>query len=499
MRKLKTHGVWYGLIFTVAAALFIIGLSAPFFLEARLQDYLWQVGIDCFGGLICAALYYGCIRQESAGIKAFRFLIILVCFSFVINELIWYTVLVPEYRMFCFTVCLLSKLTDLGMIYFFYHYVKKTLGFEGKLATFTAKIIPVLLVAQTIVMLINIFTPLTFTVDAAGMYRDTDIYVIEEVFLAVASVLTTVLIFLSHNPTNQKVAALTFVVLPLIEYAILGGSFAEAAQYGIILTSLIVMYCIIFNDKSSKLAATQSELNMATEIQANALPSICPDFAGKAEYELFASMNPAKEVGGDFYDFFMIDSDHLCVLIADVSGKGVPAALFMMTAKTMIKDYALTQGSTSETFTAVNARLCEGNEAGMFATAWIGVLDLRTMTLQYTNAGHNYPVLLRKDQPCEMIKDRHGLFLAGMEFTRYKQSEITLAPGDRILLYTDGVVEAHNRVKELYGEERLQTVLDGARNCTGEKTLERIFDDVNEFAAEVPQFDDITMVVLTIK
>ena len=210
-------------------------------------------------------------------------------------------------------------------------------------------------------------------------------------------------------------------------------------------------------------------------------------------------MHPAKEVGGDFYDFFMIDENHLCVLIADVSGKGVPAALFMMTAKTMIKDYALTKDSTSETFTAVNARLCEGNEAGMFATAWIGILDTRTMTMQYTNAGHNYPVLLRKGQPCELIKDRHGLFLAGMEFTRYKQSEIQLAPGDRILLYTDGVVEAHNHAKELYGEDRLQQVLDGARDCTGEKTLDRIFDDVNEFAAEVPQFDDITMVVLTIK
>jgi serine phosphatase RsbU (regulator of sigma subunit) len=171
----------------------------------------------------------------------------------------------------------------------------------------------------------------------------------------------------------------------------------------------------------------------------------------------------------------------------------------MMTAKTLIKGYAMTKRSTSETFTTVNARLCENNDEGMFATAWIGILDTRTMTLQYTNAGHNYPFLQRRGQPCEEMKTVHGLFLAGLEFTKYKQSEITLAPGDRLLLYTDGVVEAHDRSNGLYGEERLQKVLEGAADCPGEQTLERIFDDVNEFAAEVPQFDDITMVVLTIK
>ena len=135
----------------------------------------------------------------------------------------------------------------------------------------------------------------------------------------------------------------------------------------------------------------------------------------------------------------------------------------------------------------------------MFATAWIGILDTRTMTLQYTNAGHNYPMLQRRGQPCEEIKKNHGLFLAGMDFTRYKQGEIQLAPGDRLLLFTDGVVEAHDRENGLYGEDRLKAVFDSARDCPGEQVLERIFDDVNEYAAGVPQFDDITMVIMTNK
>lgn len=499
VQKLKKNSVWCWLIFTVAAALFILGFSTPFFTEERLQDYLWEIGIDCMGGLICAALYYGCIRQESAGIKAFRILIVLESFSFVINEMIYYTAGVPEYRTLCFAVCLLSKLADLWLIYFFYQYVRKTLGFEGKLAALTAKIIPVLLVAQTLVLLINIYQPLTFMIDAEGMYRDTDIYVIEEVFLAVASVLTTILIFLSHNPINQKVAALTFVVLPLLEYAMLGGSFAEAAQYGIILTSLIIMYCIIFNDQSNKLAATQSELNIASKIQADALPPVAPEFEGHPEINLRGSMNTAKEVGGDFYDYFAIDENRICFLIADVSGKGTPAALFMMTAKTMIKDYALTHDSTAEIYTAVNARLCENNDEGMFATSWIGILDTRTMTLQYTNAGHNYPVLQQKGQPCELIEAVHGLFLAGMDFTQYRQAELTLAPGDRLLLYTDGVTEAHDREKRLYGTERLLRILESNADAAGEQVLERVLDDIGTFADGVPQFDDITMVILTVK
>lgn len=245
--------------------------------------------------------------------------------------------------------------------------------------------------------------------------------------------------------------------------------------------------------------AVETDLRIASTIQLDALPDVAPEFPDYPGINLRGSMNTAREVGGDFYDYFPIDENRLCFLIADVSGKGTPAALFMMTAKTMIKDYALNLESTSEIFTAVNERLCEGNEAGMFATAWIGIIDKRTMTLQYTNAGHNYPLLQRKGQPCEIIKKTHGLFLAGMEFTRYRQEEIQLEPGDRLLLYTDGVVEAHNRNNELYGDDRLKNKLDSVRDLSGEQVLESIFVDVNEYAAEVPQFDDITMVILSIE
>ena len=252
-------------------------------------------------------------------------------------------------------------------------------------------------------------------------------------------------------------------------------------------------------DNRARVEAVKSDLRMASKIQTGALPPASPEFSCYPDLELRCSISTAGEVGGDFYDYFPINEKRLCFLIADVSGKGAPAALFMMTTKTMIKDYSLNLTGTAEIFTAVNARVCEVNKAGMFVTAWIGILDTETLTLQYTNAGHNYPLLKRRKQPCEIIKKVHGLFLGGMDFTKYGQNEIQLEPGDRLLLYTDGVVEAHDRDNKLYGDERLKSMLDSTGDLPGDQVLERIFTDVNEYAAGVPQFDDITMVVLSVK
>lgn len=252
-------------------------------------------------------------------------------------------------------------------------------------------------------------------------------------------------------------------------------------------------------DAQTKFEAVEADLRIAAKIQADALPAMAPEFAEHLELNLRAFMNTAKEVGGDFYDYFPIDENRLCFLIADVSGKGTPAALFMMTAKTVIKDYALTHGNTAEIFTEVNNRLCEGNEANMFATAWIGILDFRTKKLQYTNAGHNFPMLKRKGEPVEMIEKKHGIILAAMEDHPYGQSEIQLHTGDRLVLYTDGVTEAHSKTKELYGEERLMKVIDDNADVNGDTLINHLNEDLEKFAYGVQQFDDITVMVLTLK
>ncbi|MCR4845838.1 MAG: serine/threonine-protein phosphatase [Eubacterium sp.] len=252
-------------------------------------------------------------------------------------------------------------------------------------------------------------------------------------------------------------------------------------------------------DLTESTARIGAELELAEKIQRDMLPIIFPTFSEQKEYDLYATMTTAREVGGDFYDFFKIDDDHLGLVIADVSGKGIPAAMFMMTAKTTIKDYALTNKDTAEIFTIANQRLCENNKAEMFATAWIGILNIKTMILQYTNAGHNYPLIMRKNSPCEFLSDSHGLFLAGLDDTEYDKSEIRLSSGDRLLLYTDGVTEAHGQNKTIYGDDQLKKVLNETASEKGEIVLSRFLEDVNRFTEGIDQFDDITMTILTIK
>ena len=492
IKKLKDIKT-YGLIFTILSTLFVITLSAPFFIEERLQPYLYNAGIDSMGALICTALFYGCIRQDGSGIKHFRLLIVSVCASFVVNEIISYSVRVPDYRMLCYVSCLVSKLIDLAMIYLFYLYVRETLGFEGKLASVAKKLIPILLVVQTLILLSNTITPVTFTVTAKGVYQDTDIYVIEEIFLAVTSILTTVMIFMSNNPIGQKAAALTFVFLPLVEYAMLGGSFGEASQYSVILMSLIVMYCVISNYKSRKLTATETELNMAADIQIGSLPAVFPD---RPEFDLYASMDPAKEVGGDFYDFFMIDDDHLALVIADVSGKGVPAALFMMSSKILINDHAIMGGSPAEILERVNKQVYANNKAHMFVTVWLGILEIGTGKLTTASAGHEYP-MININGKYEMLKDKHGLAVGATGISKYKDTEIQLKNGDSIFVYTDGVAEATDANNELFGTDRTVEALNAVpEGASQQEVLAGVRVAVDAFVKEAPQFDDLTMVGL---
>ncbi len=241
-----------------------------------------------------------------------------------------------------------------------------------------------------------------------------------------------------------------------------------------------------------------TELNVATKIQASMLPCIFPAFPDRPELDIYATMNPAKEVGGDFYDFFLTDENHLALVMADVSGKGVPAALFMVIAKTLIKNHAQTGQGPAEVFTNVNRQLCENNEAGMFVTAWMGLLDLRTGALSYANAGHNKPLVKKKDGAYQWLETRPGFVLAGMEDIRYRQAELTLEKGDRIYLYTDGVTEALNPALELFSDPRLQEVLNsqGMQGVSVEVLLRKMKEEIDLFAQGAEQADDITMLAL---
>ncbi len=240
-----------------------------------------------------------------------------------------------------------------------------------------------------------------------------------------------------------------------------------------------------------------AELNVATQIQADMLPGIFPPFPDRKEFELYATMDPAKEVGGDFYDFFMIDEDHLALVMADVSGKGVPAALFMVIAKTLIKNRTLmgNYSGPADVLADVNNQLCEGNSAELFVTVWLGILTISTGDLVYASAGHEYPAFYKKGQGFVLQKIKQALPLAAMEGCRGKDHTAKLEKGDMLYLYTDGVTEATNARDELFGENRMLESITGHAEEDLKSMLENVRKDIDAFVDGAPQFDDLTMLV----
>ena len=236
-----------------------------------------------------------------------------------------------------------------------------------------------------------------------------------------------------------------------------------------------------------------TELNLATRIQSNMLPNTFPAFPERAEFDIYASMDPAKEVGGDFYDFFLVDDDHLCMVMADVSGKGVPAALFMMASKIILANNAKLGKSPAQILTDTNETICANNREEMFVTVWLGILELSTGKLTAANAGHEYPVLRAPNGGFELFKDRHGFVIGGMDGMIYREYELQMELGSKLFLYTDGVPEATNAENELFGAERMLEALNADADASPEKILGQVRAAVDGFVREAEQFDDLTM------
>lgn len=305
-----------------------------------------------------------------------------------------------------------------------------------------------------------------------------------------------------------RVPALSYVLFLAVRYtldtygitllSVDPGSFLMAL---IIITCLLAIYLLMFWSifrailASASSAKVKAELDVASKIQLSALPTSF-DIGKEKGVDIFANMHPAKEVGGDFYDFFFVDEDHLAVLIADVSGKGVPAALFMMGGRAMIRNQLLLGLDPSEILKRSNNELAENNKEGMFITAFLGILDVKSGHFSYSNAGHNVPFICHADGMVEPVALHHGFVLAGMKNIRYRRQEMDFLPGDKLVLYTDGVTEATNAAYDMYEEKRLTQVLEKSVNEDVEQTVHAISESIDTFVAGAEQADDITMVVV---
>ncbi|WP_197029543.1 PP2C family protein-serine/threonine phosphatase [Butyrivibrio sp. AE3004] len=265
-----------------------------------------------------------------------------------------------------------------------------------------------------------------------------------------------------------------------------------ATSFGSMITEL-EEHMINLQKVTAEKERIDADLSIANKIQADMLPKIFPAFPDRTDIDIYATMDPAKEVGGDFYDFFLIDDTHLALVIADVSGKGVPAALFMVIAKTLIKNRLQTGEAPAEALAHVNNQLCEGNDAELFVTVWAAVIDLKTGDALEVNAGHEYPAIRRRGGSYELVKTKHSPAVATIEGLKFRQTEFHMNPGDSLYVYTDGVTEATDTQNELFGEQRVLDALNRNPDAAPRDLLPAMKKEIDDFVGEAPQFDDITM------
>ena len=361
------------------------------------------------------------------------------------------------------------------------------------------------IICHVVIMVVNLFTGMCYVFDEMNVYHRSGGYLLSNLFILLMLILDICLLVKYRDNFNAHIrpAFWIYIIAPIVAIAI--QAFSRSIQLIILATvgAAVYMSRVIMRDLMNKYenqektaARIGAELNMATDIQASQLPRLFPAFPNRPEFDVFASMTPAKEVGGDFYDFFLVDEDHIGLVMADVSGKGVPAALFMMISRVLIKSRLQNGESPGEALQNVNEQLCENNDTGLFVTVWAAVLDVKTGKGLAVNAGHEHPAVRRAGGQYELVTYRHSPAVATMEGIPFKEHEFELAPGDSLFVYTDGVAEATNANNELFGNERMLEALNRNPDAMPEQVLSGVMDGINEFVAGAEQFDDITMLCL---
>lgn len=385
------------------------------------------------------------------------------------------------------------------MTYLFWRYVISYLDLRQREIRIVNAFMGLGLLGAIILRIVNLGFGFYFYISADGQYHRGPLYLLSDLYAYAGMVLTLFLIFLARKRFKiyQVVILYLYAFFPLAAGILAIFTFGLSISSPVIMLVLLLMYCVLNVIQSRERSISENELHMATTIQTGMLPHTFPPFPDRPEFDLHASTNPAKEVGGDFYDFYMPDDNHLVITIADVSGKGIPAALMMMVTKTLIKNRGLTDfRDCAKILSSVNEQFCENNELDMFVTVYIGVLTLSTGEYRYANAGHEYPAISKNGNRFELIKEHHSPPLGCMEGIVYEEHKTILSPGDIIYLYTDGVTEANDNKHELYGEQRMISALNLPFN--GDVTLlnKNISDSILRFSGGAEQFDDITMLSL---
>ncbi|WP_408071196.1 PP2C family protein-serine/threonine phosphatase [Butyrivibrio sp. JL13D10] len=485
------------MVFVCAQLIFVRGIN-------NLKPiYVFNISGDIFGMLMGAVLFICClidVQKTGANLKWLFYLLNAAFLGLFTDAIAWLVDGVPELALVNYIDNLFYYLCAPLEIYCFWKYTKSFLETDNQLIKTLDKAQLIGLAAAILMRFVNIFTNIYYYVTPEGVYTRSPFYLVSLIYVF-ASTIATLLVVILERKNLQKYQIVTFfmyALAPLVVSVLTIRVYGLSIISGVIMLVILLMYCILNVLQGRDKAFADRDLSLAAAIQEHMLPRIFPPFPERKEFDLYASMTPAKEVGGDFYDFFMIDDNHLAVVIADVSGKGVPAALFMMVSRTIIKNQGLysRKMNPSTILQKVNNQLCEGNELELFVTTWIGILDIAEGTVDYANAGHEYPCLRKNGGDFEIIKEKHSPPLAALEGLTFKGGQFKLAPGDTLFIYTDGVTEATNIKHQLFGEEKLLGALNKNPDADPKTIDGNVRNSITAFVKDAPQFDDITMLCL---
>lgn len=485
-------------VIIVAIWNFATVLNGDGFADTRIINITADIFCMVLGYIIFACCVLD-IPKNERNLNCFLLLLFVDFMAAFLDELAWIVDGKPDLVNWNIGVNTVYYMTAPCLAFLFWRYVITYLDLSHRLLDKYNLILEVGLGLAVIMRLINVPTGIYFKVGSDGVYDRGALYLLSNAYTYVTLLLTVQLVYVCRKRFKkyQVVTLIFYAIAPLAVGVMTIFTYGLSIVSPVIMMVFLLMYCVLNTVQSRERSISENELQMATVIQENMLPHIFPAFPHRSDFDLYASMTPARDVGGDLYDFYLADDDHLVITIADVSGKGVPAALFMMVTKTLLKNRGLTDyDDCSKMLERVNDMLCEGNELDMFVTAWVGVLTLSTGELHYANAGHEYPAIKRNDRGFELIKDRHLPPLGAMEGLTYKQQKMTLKPGEILYLYTDGVTEAVNDKKEFFGEERMIQALNLPFERTMEKLDANVREKITEFTGGAEQFDDITMLCL---
>ncbi|MBR4725990.1 MAG: PP2C family protein-serine/threonine phosphatase [Lachnospiraceae bacterium] len=490
------------IIITTFIYLFLILIAAQLLYIRKVANmtpiYVVNVSVDIFGMIMGYVLFICClIDVQKTGANYFYFFLLLnaTYFGLFTDACAWLMDGIPKYRWLNVADNTLYYMCAPIAAYFFWRFVKSRIKSARPLMRIFEIIIRVGLAVSLALIVANLFLHFYFNVDEAGIYHRTAFYSITLICPMFTMLATLGLVVLERKQLSryQQVAVLVYVAAPLVSSIMTMNVYGLSISFAMNMMVMLLMYCVLNVTQGREKAIADRDLTVAAAIQENMLPNRFPAFPDRKEFDLYATMTPAKEVGGDFYDFFMVDDDHLALVMADVSGKGVPAALFMMVSKMLIKNRVQTGESPGKALVNVNNQLIEGNRAEMFVTVWLAVLEISTGKGVAANAGHEHPVLKRADGQYELIKYRHSPAVATIEEIPFREHEFELHAGDTLFVYTDGVPEASDAQEELFGTDRMLEALNSEPDAGPEKVLENVMNGITEFVAGAKQFDDITM------